>query len=175
MDKFEGSRRRLRNWKRSLAKPVHAKAPPSHRAVIDVAAAMEIQAIGADVDPAGFWPRVNETRRGDNETGRSRIVTRVARRHSLGPSQAPGSTAAACLRKPKNATCPAGEEPFDLQLGLSQKASTWSLASPRCFFFFFFKPVHLMSAVGLSQKDHRSAAIAGCIRVRSLLSSAADA
>ena len=104
---------------------------PPQRARDRGARAAFVQAVAADVDPAGFWARAQRTRaRRHASWPRASSPPRPTSR--CRPISAPGSTAAACSRAPKRPICSAARRSPRPSTGTSRpRASTSSSASPR--------------------------------------------
>ena len=135
--------------------------PPAHGARHRRAAATVVQAVGADVDPAGLWPRAQRTRARRHRTGLAHRH-RVARRHRLDQSRRLGQPPRAVCEGRKPRSVPAGEDPVDLQLGLFAQGPAHGARHRRD------EPVHHDVGAGTVAPDQRRAAAADRNAVRSL-------
>ena len=135
--------------------------PPADRARDRGAAAAGVQAVGADVDPAGLWAGAQRTRARRHRTGLAHRH-RVARRHRLDQSRRLGQPPRAVREGREPRSVPAGEDPVDLQLGFFAEGPAYRTRHRRD------EPVHHDVGARPVASDQRRAAAAGRHAVRSL-------
>ena len=135
-------------------------APPD-RAGDRGAGAAFVQAVAADVDPAGLWA-------GAQRTGARRQRAclahrhRVARCHGVDQSRRLGQPPRAVRARREGRPVPQRENPLDLQLGFFARGPAYRTRHRRD------EPVHPDVGAGAVARDQRRAAAAGRNPVRSL-------
>ena len=129
--------------------------------VIDVPRAACVQAVAADVDPAGFWARAQRTRARRQRTRRAHRH-RVARRHGLDQSRRLGQPPRAVRARREGRPVPQREDSVDLQLGFFAEGPAYRARHRRD------EPVHPDVGAGAVACHQRRAAAADRDAVRSL-------
>ena len=120
-----------------------------------------VQAVAADVDPAGLWARAQRTRA---RRYRTRLAHRhrVARRHGVDQSRRLGQPARAVRARREGRPVPQREDTLDLQLGLFTEGTAHRTRHRRD------EPVHPDVGAGAVASHQRRTAVADRHPVRSL-------